>query len=35
MEQRIEQIWESLGKPVQDTIKEGQWEEKERYQEVV
>jgi hypothetical protein len=35
IEQRTEKIWETSGQPVQATNKEGQWEDKERYWEVV
>jgi hypothetical protein len=34
-EQRTEKIWETSGQPVQATSKEGQWEDEERYREVV
>jgi hypothetical protein len=34
-EQRTKKVWETSEKPVQDTSKEGEWEDEERYWEVV
>jgi hypothetical protein len=34
-EKRTEKRWETLGQPVQDASKEGQWKDKEIYWEVV
>jgi hypothetical protein len=35
VEKRTKKIWETLGQPVQEERKEGQWEDEERYREVV